>query len=196
MTAVTHPTRTEHEVAADAVMAALRALATAGLLRLTGQVVEVSAGAAGLSLAELREADGRRERGMYVRPKDRPVIPGGVPLSVPQITAATTVGAPTLGDPDRRWCAGCSRLRHPSDFDSDTARCRRCLARARDRYHSRKADRQERDETHRALVRAVAPVTDVALNEERTGFELVCKRCRRPIGRGEAVVCLTCAGDG
>jgi len=183
MTAVTHAVRSEREVAADAAMATVRALADANYVRLTADVMSLVAVAAGVSVGELRDADGRRERHMHVPPKARPTIAGGPP-------ASTTTATPMLqsADVERLRCGRCGHTKPADDY----AMCSFCRQQLRERQARARAQVKEDASSHRALVRAVAPATDLRLTEDKTGFELVCAACGEPIAKGQAVVCLSC----
>jgi hypothetical protein len=192
VTAVTHATRTEVEVAADAIVLLIRSgWRPQGVKKPAAAVMEASR-LTGLSLLALRDADQRIERFRYQAPKPRPILPGGPP-ETPHRAPAEPVTPVMLPTAETQWCSGCQRNHTLDAFTAGHAQCDAHRERRRREHQERKDDTRARDTSHRALVRALAPVTDIRLTDDKSGFVLVCARCRREIGKGEAVVCMSCA---
>ena len=192
---VTHAVRTELEISADTAMAIIDALVDAGYLRHSQRpnIVLVVSQAVPIALGHLRDAMARRETHRYTPPLPRPTIAGSVPTSIHRPPDPVM---PSVRTRDRSVASKrlrCSTCGH-TNTDPAFATCADCRAKDRVRAVLAKEIVVETATALRGALRSLAPSTDLVLNEGKTGFELVCRRCQQRILPGEAIEHVACPG--
>lgn len=178
--------RTEVEVVADAVMSLVRA----GLVP-KGRIVE-AAGAVGVGVGDLRDADIRWATHHYDKPKRRPAREGGVPTSMPTRERQAPVEVPSqlarpLTVPKTRFCTSCHEERPLVLFSGDLVTCDSCRQRQREATDTRREREEAKAKAQRRLMAGVTERVSVRVSADGLGLDLVCARCGKPFEPGQAV---------